>query len=112
MEVLEHMEYPAEIIAKSHELLEKNGIFLGSTINKTISSYVFAIIGAEKIAKLIPEGTHEWKKLIKPNYLKKLFFINNFHNFYKHGILYNPITNNWSYSIFSNINYFFSASKS
>ena len=112
MEVLEHMEYPAEIIAKSHELLEKNGIFLGSTINKTISSYVFAIIGAEKIAKLIPEGTHEWKKLIKPNYLKKLFFINNFHNFNKHGILYNPITNNWSYSIFSNINYFFSASKS
>ena len=112
MEVLEHMEYPAEIITKSNELLEKNGLFLGSTINKTISSYIFAIVGAEKIAKLIPKGTHEWKRLIKPNYLKKLFFLNNFHNFNKYGVLYNPITNTWSYSIFSNINYFFSASKS
>ena len=65
----------------------------------------FAIIGAEMV-KLIPEGTHEWKKLIKPKLFKN-YFINNFHNFNKHGILYNPITNNWSYSIFSNINYFF-----
>ena len=109
MEVLEHVEEPESIILKSKKLLKRNGLFLGSTINRTISSMIFAVFAAEKIFRLVPEGTHQWKSLIKPSYLKKLFLINDFQNFDKKGVLYNPITNTWSYSYFSKINYLFSA---
>jgi len=108
MEVLEHVENPELIISQSRKLLKKNGLFIGSTINKTISSKIFAILAAEKIFKLVPEGTHQWNTLLKPNYLKKLFLVNGFQYFDKNGVTYNPISNTWSYSYFSKINYLFS----
>ena len=73
MEVLEHVEEPESIILQSKKLLKRNGLFLGSTINRTISSMILAIFAAEKIVRLVREGTHEWKSVIKPRYLKELF---------------------------------------
>ena len=91
---------------------KNNGIFIGSTINKTFSSYIFAIFFAENIFKIVPKGTHQWDKLIKPNFLKKLFLQNKFSQFETQGVVYNPINNLWSYSKSEYINYLFFAKNS
>ena len=109
MEVLEHVTDINKIISKSGDLLKKNGFFFGSTINKTFISYFFAIFIAENILRIIPKGTHEWNKLIKPNYLKKKFLQNGFSSFQSENVLYNPLNNSWKNSNFSKINYLFCA---
>ena len=67
---------------------------------------------AEKIFKILPEKTHIWDKLIKPNTLKINFLKNNFYNFNHNGVVYNPLTDSWKYSNLTNINYIFHALKS
>ena len=109
MEVLEHVSDLNEIILNSKKLLKKNGYFFGSTINKSLSSYFFAIFVAENILKIVPKGTHEWQKLIKPNHLKKSFLQNGFSSFQSENVLYNPINNSWKTSNLSKINYLFFA---
>ncbi len=112
MEVLEHTNDINRIISKSKNLLKKNGIFIGSTINKTISSYILAIFFAERIFQIVPKGTHNWKKLINPNFLKKKFILNRYYNFELCGVYYNPLRNSWRFCESSNINYMFCASQS
>ena len=112
MEVLEHANDINYIISESKKILKNNGIFIGSTINKTFSSYIFAIFFAENIFKIVPKGTHQWDKLIKPNFLKKLFLQNKFSQFETQGVAYNPINNLWSYSKSEYINYLFFAKNS
>ena len=63
--------------------LEKNGVFFGSTINKTLTSYLLAILFAENVLQIVPRGTHEWKKFLKPNFVKKKFLENGFNDFQK-----------------------------
>ena len=111
MEVLEHTNNVGQIICKSKNFLKKNGFFFGSTINKTKSSYLFAIFFAEKILNLLPRGTHEWEKFIKPNFIKKIFLKNGFYNFENNGVIYNPVKNSWKNSNFSKINYMFNAQR-
>ena len=111
MEVLEHVDDINQIISNSAHLLKSGGIFIGSTINKTFSSYLFAIFAAEKILKIVPEKTHSWEKLVKPNTLKVDFLKNGFFNFNYNGVIYNPLTNSWRHSSLTNINYMFYAFK-
>ena len=112
MEVLEHVENVNQIISISKDLLKKDGIFVGSTINKTLSSYLFAIFFAENVLQIVPRGTHEWKKFLKPNYVKKQFLENGFNNFEVQGVNYNPFKNSWSFSKQTFINYMFFARNS
>ena len=72
MEVLEHIDDIGILISNSKKLLKKNGIFLGSTINKTLSSYLLAIVFAENILRLVPKKTHAWNKFIKTNRIKRI----------------------------------------
>ena len=74
MEVLEHVENVEMLISKVNKLLKPKGKFIGSTINKTINSYLLAIFMAENILEIVPKETHSWKKFIKPNFLKKIIF--------------------------------------
>jgi len=112
MEVLEHVESVNQIISISNDILKKNGIFFGSTINKTFTSYLLAILFAENILQIVPRGTHEWKKFLKPNYVKKKFLENGFSDFQIQGVNYNPFKNKWSFSENTFINYMFFAIKS
>ena len=109
MEVLEHVEDVNQIISMSNDILKKDGIFFGSTINKTLSSYLFAIFFAENVLQIVPRRTHEWKKFLKPNYVKKEFLRNGFNNFEVQGVIYNPFKNKWSFSEKTLINYMFFA---
>ena len=72
MEVLEHVENVNQIISISNDILKKWNFF-GSTINKTLTSYLLAILFAENVFQIVPRGTHEWKKFLKPNFVKKKF---------------------------------------
>ena len=72
MEVLEHVESVDLLLKKSREFLKNGGVFVGSTINQTIISYLTAIFFAENILKIVPKNTHQWTKFIRPNKLKKI----------------------------------------
>ena len=112
MEVLEHVENVNQIISISNNILKKNGFFFGSTINKTLTSYLLAILFAENVFQIVPRGTHEWKKFLKPNFVKKKFLENGFNNFQVQGVKYNPFKNRWSISERTFINYMFYSIKS
>ena len=112
MEVLEHVENINQIVSISNDILKKNGVFFGSTINKTLASYLLAILFAENVLRIVPKGTHEWKKFLKPNFVKKKFIENGFNDFQIQGVNYNPFKNRWSFSERTFINYMFFAIKS
>ena len=67
MEIVEHVEDIDFFLEASAKLLKKNGIMFIATLNKTLKSYLFAIIGAEYILRWLPIGTHEWEKFVKPD---------------------------------------------
>ena len=72
MEIVEHVDNLELFLKKSSSHLKKNGIMFIATLNKTLKSYVFAIVGAEYILRWLPIGTHEWEKFVTPKYLNKL----------------------------------------
>jgi len=67
LEIIEHVDNPDFFIKHCLKLVKKNGLFFGSTINRTMKSYILSIIAAEYIMKWLPEGTHNWKKFITPH---------------------------------------------
>lgn len=109
MEVLEHVDDVSTILQGIKKKLKKNGLFIGSTINKTLISYFTAIFLAENVLNLVPKGTHEWKKFIKPSYLKKNLIIENFSHIRFKGLFYNPLFNSWKFINNQSVNYIFSA---
>ena len=109
MEVLEHVDDVSTVLQGIKKKLKKNGLFVGSTINKTLTSYITAIFLAENVLNLVPKGTHEWKKFIKPSYLKKNLIIEDFSHIRFKGLFYNPLFNNWKFINNQSVNYIFSA---
>ena len=69
LEMLEHVPDPSAIVSACQRLLKPNGQAFFSTLNRNPKSYVFAIVGAEYILRLLPKGTHDWRKFIKPSEL-------------------------------------------
>ncbi len=76
-----------------------------ATLNKTLKSYAFAIIGAEYILRWLPIGTHEWEKFIKPDELTNILKKNNLYLNRLDGMKFNIITDNWNLSDDKSINY-------
>ena len=76
-----------------------------ATINKTLKSYIFAIIGAEYILKWLPIGTHDWEKFLKPNYLQKILKKNNLNLSSLDGMTFNIINNEWYVYKDTSVNY-------
>ena len=105
MEIVEHVNDVDFFIKKSSELLKKNGLMFVATINKTLKSYFFAIVGAEYILQWLPIGTHDWNKFVEPQKLIK-FGENNLLKLKKiDGMKFNPITNQWNISKDKSVNY-------
>ena len=76
-----------------------------ATLNKTLKSYVFAIVGAEYILRWLPIGTHDWEKFVKPEELIDILSKNNLKLDKLDGVKFNIITDNWSLSSDKSINY-------
>ena len=105
MEIVEHVEDINFFINSCSKLLKKNGLMFVATLNKTLKSYIFAIIGAEYVLRWLPIGTHDWEKFVRPEDLKKILIKNNL-NFEKlDGMNFNIIKDEWSISSDTSINY-------
>ena len=109
MEVLEHLNNIDVLISKVRESLKPKGKFIGSTINRTMSSYFLAIFMAENIMNIVPKKTHSWRKFIKPNNLKKKLIFNDFKDINFQGVTFNPLKNSWKSIKNLSVNYMFSA---
>ena len=105
MEIVEHVENVDLFLNSSSSLLKKNGLMFVATINKTLKSYFFAIIGAEYILRWLPIGTHEWEKFIKPDDLKNILSKFDMTMIKTDGVKFNPILDKWSLSKDTSINY-------
>ena len=105
MEIVEHVEDVNFFIKKSSELLKKNGLMFVATLNRTLKSYVFAIIGAEYILRWLPIGTHEWNKFLTPEELTNFGQKNSLVVKKIDGMVFNPLSNKWSVSKDCAVNY-------
>ena len=105
MEIIEHVEDINFFIKSCSKLLKKNGIMFVATLNKTLKSYLFAIVGAEYILRWLPIGTHEWEKFVKPNDLVKTLKKYDLKLDSLDGMEFNLIKDEWKLSSDKSINY-------
>ena len=105
MEIIEHVENVDFFLKSCSKLLKKNGIMFVATLNKTLKSYVFAIIGAEYVLRWLPIGTHDWGKFVKPEDLKKILSKNDLKLEKLDGMNFDIIKDEWTVSSDTSINY-------
>ena len=105
LEVVEHVENVDLYIKSCSNLLKKNGIMFTATLNRTIVSYIKAIVGAEYILRWLPIGTHDWNKFIKPEELEKKLSSANFSTIDVKGLEFNPLFSKWKKSDNLSVNY-------
>ena len=111
LEMLEHVPSPGEIIKNCSDILNKDGDIFFSTINRNPRSYLFAVIGAEYILNLLPKGTHDYEKFIKPSELAKWIREAGLNSEETIGLSYNPITDNYWLGKDIQVNYMVHAKK-
>jgi 2-polyprenyl-6-hydroxyphenyl methylase/3-demethylubiquinone-9 3-methyltransferase len=105
MEIVEHVEDISFFLKSCSKLLKKNGLMFVATINKTLRSYIFAIVGAEYVLRWLPIGTHEWEKFVKPEELKSILSKNNLSLKKFDGMHFNIIKDEWSITKDLSVNY-------
>ncbi len=105
MEIVEHVEDVDFFLKSCANLLKKNGLMFVATINKTLKSYIFAIVGAEYILRWLPIGTHEWEKFVKPEELKSILIKNNLNLKKIDGMNFNILKDEWNVSKDLSVNY-------
>ena len=111
MEIVEHVDNVDFFLFKSSQLLKKNGLMFIATLNKTLKSYVFAIIGAEYILKWLPIGTHDWNKFLTPEDLINICKNNSLNLNDLIGVKFDILKNEWIVSEDSSVNYLAQFSK-
>ena len=111
MEIVEHVDNVDFFLLKSSDLLKKDGLMFIATLNKTLKSYVFAIIGAEYILKWLPIGTHDWNKFLKPDDLINICKNNSLNLNNLIGVKFDILKNEWIVSNDKSINYLAQFSK-
>ena len=105
MEIVEHVEDIPKFINQSTKFLKNNGLMFIATLNQTLKSYVFAIIGAEYILRWLPIGTHDWNKFVKPENLENICNKNSLVLKSIDGVKFNPLLNKWKLSNDKSVNY-------
>ena len=105
MEIVEHVEDVNLFLKSCSNLLKKNGIMFVATLNKTLKSYVFAILGAEYILGWLPIGTHDWDKFVDPGDLKNILIKYKLKIESLDGVKFNMIKNEWKISKDTSVNY-------
>ena len=105
MEIVEHVDNVDLFLNKSSKFLKNNGIMIIATLNKTLKSFIFAIVGAEYVLRWLPIGTHDWNMFIKPDDLINICKRNFLRLEELKGVEYNLISNEWKLSNNSSVNY-------
>ena len=110
LEIVEHVDNVSLYIKSCHNLLKKDGLMFTATLNRSLMSYIKAIIGAEYILRWLPMGTHDWNKFIKPEELEALLLNQNFSTIDISGLEFNPILSKWKKSNNLSVNYIITSS--
>ncbi|EKO3465076.1 bifunctional 2-polyprenyl-6-hydroxyphenol methylase/3-demethylubiquinol 3-O-methyltransferase UbiG [Vibrio fluvialis] len=105
MEMLEHVPDPLSVIQSCAALVKPGGHVFFSTLNRNFKSYLFAIVGAEKLLKIVPEGTHDHEKFIRPSELLKMIDATPLQEQAITGLLYNPLTDKYRLGANVDVNY-------
>ena len=109
MEMLEHVPDPASTVAACAKLVKPGGQIFFSTLNRNFKSYLFAVVGAEYILNLLPRGTHEYSKFIKPSELARFCRNAGLESAELLGMSYNPLTQTYSLGQDTSVNYMLQA---
>ena len=112
MEMLEHVPDPSLVVQACAKLVKPGGHVFFSTINRNAKAYLFAIVGAEYVLNLLPRGTHDYAKLIKPSELASYCRAAELNLEHTKGLQYNPLTKNYWLDDNTSVNYMFSTVKS
>ena len=105
MEIVEHVDDVNFFIKNCSKFLKRNGIMYIATLNKTLKSYIFAIVGAEYILRWLPIGTHDWQKFVKPSELIGYAEHNSMKIKKIDGVVFNPLNNTWNIGDDKSVNY-------
>jgi 2-polyprenyl-6-hydroxyphenyl methylase/3-demethylubiquinone-9 3-methyltransferase len=105
MEMLEHVPSPKHIIESCSKAIKVGGHLFISTINRNIKSYLMAIVGAEYILNLLPQGTHEFDSFIKPSEIEKWSRNSGLNLIDLTGVMYNPISKTFKLTDNVSVNY-------
>ncbi|GHT99686.1 ubiquinone biosynthesis O-methyltransferase [Betaproteobacteria bacterium] len=111
MEMLEHVPSPASTVAACAQLLKPGGQAFFATLNRNPKSYLFAIIGAEYVLKLLPRGTHDYARFIKPSELARYCRDAGLNSGALQGMSYNPVTRTYRLDRDISVNYLFQATR-
>ena len=105
MEMLEHVPTPASVVAACAKLLKPDGQLFFSTINRNAKAFLFAIIGAEYLLKMLPKGTHDYNRFIRPSELSHWIRQTDLELLELTGMSYNPFSRSYSLSSDLSVNY-------
>lgn len=105
MEIVEHVENVDFFLNKSSSFVKKNGMMFVATLNKTLKSFVFAILGAEYVLRWLPIGTHDWEMFVDPNKLVEICKKNKLKLEELLGVKFNVLRNDWEISDDTSVNY-------
>jgi len=111
MEMLEHVPDPASVVRACSELVKPGGWVFFSTINRTPKSFLFAIVGAEYVLNMLPKGTHEWRRFIRPSELSRFCRDAGLDLVEPKGMEYNPLTRRYWLSSNTGVNYMLATRK-
>lgn len=109
MEMLEHVPDPSSVVRACSQLVKPGGWVFFSTLNRNPKSFLFAIIGAEYVLQLLPKGTHEYAKMIRPSELAAFCREAGLELVQTRGMEYNPFTRRYWLSADTSVNYLFAA---
>ena len=111
MEMLEHVPDPGSIVAACGRLVKPGGWVFFSTINRNAKAFVFAIVGAEHLLKLLPRGTHEYAKFLRPSELAAWCRAASLEPVATRGLEYNPLSRRYRLSADTSVNYLIACRK-
>lgn len=111
LEMLEHVPNPSSVIASCARLVKPGGHVFLSTLNRNPKSYLLAVIGAEYVLNMLPKGTHDYAKFIKPSELARWVKQANLEPNEIVGMSYNPLTKVYSLGRDTSINYLMRATR-
>ena len=98
LEIIEHVSDPPLFLKACCALVKKDGLLILSTLNRTPKSFALGIVAAEYILRWLPQGTHDWKKFMKPSEINALLEQNGFQATDITGLVYNPLTSQFALS--------------
>ncbi|HQY76309.1 MAG TPA: bifunctional 2-polyprenyl-6-hydroxyphenol methylase/3-demethylubiquinol 3-O-methyltransferase UbiG [Rhodoferax sp.] len=111
MEMLEHVPDPASVVQACATLVKPGGWVFFSTINRSAKAFLYAIVGAEYLLKMLPQGTHEYAKMIRPSELAAYCRRAGLDLQQTRGLEYNPLTQRYSLSADTGVNYMFASQR-